>query len=114
CDSVQRTLEHPVEAAPAPAATETPVLETQVEGALDRQIIRRVVRAHVGEIRTCYNEGLQDDPALEGRVVVNFTIDESGHVEDSALADSTLTDQAVSACIVSAVSRWTFPKPDHG
>jgi outer membrane biosynthesis protein TonB len=47
-------------------------------------------------------------------VVVELTIDESGHVGASDLTESTLTDEAVSACIVSAVARWTFPAPDHG
>jgi TonB family protein len=118
CDSVERTRdrapETDVSEVPPSAASESALPEAKVEGALDRDIIRRVVRAHVDEVRYCYNEGLQHDPGLEGGVVVRFTIGESGSVIESTLADSTLADEDVATCIVSAVTRWSFPKPEHG
>jgi hypothetical protein len=33
-----------------------------VTGALDKDIIRRIVRAHINEVRYCYNQGLARDP----------------------------------------------------
>lgn len=85
-----------------------------VTGALDRDIIRRIVRAHINEVRYCYNQGLARDPGLGGRVAVNFTIDGDGKVPVSVVGESTLKDDVVATCIALAVKRWTFPKPKSG
>ncbi|MCX4246880.1 AgmX/PglI C-terminal domain-containing protein [Paraliomyxa miuraensis] len=82
-----------------------------VQGTLDRDIIRRIVRAHINEVRYCYNQGLERDPNLHGRVTVQFAIDPQGKVPSSAVAESTLPDASVSTCIARAVKRWKFPKP---
>ena len=58
--------------------------------------------------------GLVKDPALEGRVVIQFTIGASGKVPVSLVQESTLADAQVAQCIAKAVKRWTFPKPDGG
>ncbi len=85
-----------------------------VSGALDRDIIRRIVRAHINEVRYCYNQGLARDPALRGRVAGNLTIDGAGKVSAAGVGESTLRDAAVGTCIAAAVKRWTFPKPKSG
>ena len=51
-----------------------------VTGSLDKDIIRRIVRAHINEVRYCYEKGLAVDPNLKGRVAVTFTIDAEGKV----------------------------------
>ncbi|KIG11799.1 putative signal peptide protein [Enhygromyxa salina] len=86
----------------------------EVVGSLDRDIIRRIVRAHINEVRSCYNAGLSRDPSLEGRVEIGFTIDAMGDVDQSVVQTTTLSDAAVSTCIARAVKRWRFPKPDGG
>jgi TonB family protein len=81
--------------------------------AIDKGLIRTVVRSHVREIRGCYEQGLATDPKLAGRVVVRFTIDPRGTVSEAAVASSDLPPQAqlVQACIVAAVKNWRFPVP---
>ncbi|PRQ09325.1 AgmX/PglI C-terminal domain-containing protein [Enhygromyxa salina] len=87
----------------------------EVLGSLDRDIVRRIVRAHINEVRSCYNAGLSRDPSLQGRVAINFVIDDMGSVSSSSVDQaSTLTDRTVSRCIASAVERWRFPKPRGG
>jgi outer membrane biosynthesis protein TonB len=85
-----------------------------VTGSLDKDIIRRIVRAHINEVRYCYNQGLTRDPALAGKVSIQFTIAASGKVSVATVADSTLSDENVANCIAKAVKRWTFPKPTGG
>jgi TonB family protein len=85
-----------------------------VQGSLDRDIVRRIVRAHINEIRSCYNMGLTRDPSLTGRVDVQFLITEHGKVGSSVVTSSTLGDAAVEACMAKAVRRWRFPKPQDG
>jgi outer membrane biosynthesis protein TonB len=85
-----------------------------VTGSLDKDIIRRIVRAHINEVRYCYNQGLARDPSLSGKVSIQFTISTTGSVAVSKVADSTIADEGVSNCIAKAVKRWTFPKPTGG
>lgn len=88
--------------------------QAEVVGPLDRDIIRRIVRAHINEVRYCYNEGLSADPALSGRVAIQFTIGSAGKVVEAVVASSTLDedddDEGVATCIGTAVQRWKFPK----
>jgi TonB family protein len=85
-----------------------------VTGSLDKDIIRRIVRAHINEVRYCYNQGLARDPALGGKVSIRFTVGPGGDVSAATIASSTLADEAVAECIAKAVKRWTFPKPAGG
>ena len=86
----------------------------QVKGSLDKAIIRRIVRAHISEVRHCYNNGLTEDPDLGGRVNVQFTISPTGKVPVAVVASSTLDHEATETCISRAVKRWKFPKPEGG
>jgi TonB family protein len=88
--------------------------KAEVEGALDKDIIRRIVRAHINEVRYCFNRGLLRDKTLEGRVSIQFTVNGEGEVPVAVVADSSVKDTAVGECIAKAVKRWTFPKPDGG
>ena len=85
-----------------------------VKGALDKDIIRRVVRAHINEVRYCYNQGLARDPNLKGRVAVQFTIGPTGKVPVAVVAQTSLKDRNVANCVAKAVKRWKFPKPPGG
>jgi hypothetical protein len=85
----------------------------KVHGALDRDIIRRIVRAHINEVRHCYNEGLVGNPNLKGRVSVMFAIGPTGKVKTSAIQESSLKDRDVANCVAKAVRRWKFPRPDN-
>jgi outer membrane biosynthesis protein TonB len=119
--------EAPAEQAPAAApvpsdAASDPLGSTRskkapaadIEGALPKDMIRRIVKAHIGEVRYCYNEGLKIDPELAGRVAVSFTIDANGNVSESEVSDTNLADSDVPDCIATAVERWIFPKPSDG
>jgi TonB family protein len=88
--------------------------KAKVQGALDKDIIRRIVRAHINEVRSCYNQGLVRNPNLQGRVAVNFVITTTGKVGSAVVQESSLKDKAVGNCIAKAVKRWKFPRPQGG
>lgn len=100
---------HPVS---RPAPPRVRQAKAEVVGPLDRDIIRRIVRAHINEVRHCYNQGLATDPDLSGRVAVQFTVGSAGKVLESVVASSTLDeeDDAVAECTAKTVKRWKFPK----
>ena len=84
---------------------------TEVRGSIDKEEIRRVVRSHINEVKRCYEQGLTRRPDLEGRVVVKFTIGNTGTVLSATIHETTFSDRPVEQCIVSAALRWVFPKP---
>lgn len=85
-----------------------------VRGSLDKDIIRRIVRRNINQVRYCYEQELVKRPSLGGRAVVQFTIAPDGKVLASVLQSSTLGSLAVESCVVGAVRRWDFPKPAGG
>src|SRR4051812_47478989 len=71
------------ESTPAPA-------HPQEHGTLDKEVIRRVIRRHLPEVRFCYEKELARSPNLFGRVIVQFTIAGTGEVVDSFVQRSTV------------------------
>ena len=88
--------------------------QPSVRGALDKEIIRRIVRRHTNEVKYCYEQELVRNQQLAGRVAVNFTIAPTGLVAAAVLQSSSMGNVRVEACIVQAVRRWEFPKPAGG
>jgi len=81
-------------------------------GALDREIIQRVVRNHRRELRYCYEQQLQKNSSLKGELIVKFTVGATGNVVAavSDTAGSSLKDSAVSSCVTGKIRRWVFPR----
>ena len=86
----------------------------KVRGGIDKEIVRRVIRRHLNEVKFCYEKELMKNQELFGRVVTEFTIAANGTVIASVVQSSTLGNSPVEQCIAGAVRRWEFPKPDGG
>ncbi len=85
-----------------------------VTGDLDKDIVRRIVRAHINEVRACYDKVLAQDPTAGGKVTIDFTIAGDGKVTLADVASSTFSGNEPGLCIANAVKRWTFPRPQDG
>jgi hypothetical protein len=85
-----------------------------VRGGLDKEIIRRVVRRHMNEVKFCYEQELTRSPDLAGRISLSFMIAGSGHVIASLKQSSTMGNPRVESCVLNAVKRWEFPRPAGG
>jgi metallo-beta-lactamase class B len=81
---------------------------------VDKEIIRRVIRSHIDEVKACYEKHLTAHPTLAGKIMVQFTVGPAGQVIASVLQHSTMGNDAVDACTVQAVRGWEFPKPVDG
>lgn len=94
---------------------EGPGPKAHIDGPLDREMIREVVKANILDIQACYNDGLKEDPELGGRVEVEFVIGGEGQVEEARVGErSDLGAPEVEDCIAGAVASWSFPAPvDH-
>lgn len=80
-------------------------------GTIDKEGIRRVVRANQREIQACYEKALNQDPGLSGKVVLEWEIGDRGRVGKVRVLNSSLGNRSVENCMMSALKRWTFPEP---
>jgi hypothetical protein len=88
-------------------------LKAEVSPGLDADIVRRVVRAHINELRSCDKSSRAKQPELAGTITIAFEIAASGKVSSSTVQESKLTpaEEALPTCFAKAVKRWQFPKP---
>lgn len=79
------------------------------DGCIDRELIRRLVRSHLGQIRYCYEQLLPRFPTLEGRVVVKWHVTQAGTVDASEVVSSTAKRAELGECIAGRIRTWVFP-----
>lgn len=85
-----------------------------IQGSLDKETIRRVIRQHRAEYQYCYEKELNRKRDLNGKVAVKFTIAGNGSVIAASIEESSMNDSAVENCIVGKIRRWVFPAPKGG
>jgi hypothetical protein len=78
-------------------------------GGLSQEQIRRVVMAHLGALRACYESEAERNPNLKGGLTVKWQIAPEGNVTGASLASSTLGNPRVEGCVVRQVKGWRFP-----
>ena len=88
--------------------------KTTVVGGLDKDVIMKVIKRHQNEIKFCYEQELQKNPALGGKVAVAWTIDPAGGVSEANVSESSIGNANVESCIVQRIRRWKFPEPAGG
>jgi TonB family protein len=88
--------------------------KTTVVGGLDKDVIMKVIKRHQNEIKFCYEQELQKNPTLGGKVAVAWTIDPAGGVSDANVSESSISNANVESCIVQRIRRWKFPEPAGG
>ena len=85
--------------------------DPMVSDGLSKEIVQRVVRAHQGGIKYCYETELMRQPKLGGKIVVSWRIDLEGKVLSARIRTTSMNNTAVEACLVRQIGRWRFPRP---
>lgn len=106
----------------APEKREVPMVAKVGGGKLDIEggeiedpgQITAVIRRRIGAIKGCYDAALKQNPDIRGKVVVKFTIGETGAVVEISVEENTSGDDSIASCIVSRVRNFRFPKPKGG
>jgi len=91
--------------------------EEDFVGTIDREAVRRVIRAGLREIRGCYERELNKlnkTQRLEGKVIIEWTIADQGRALNAKVKSSTLGNRAVENCVRDRLSTWKFPDPPAG
>jgi len=76
--------------------------------------IARVVRRRANSFRACYEQRLQINSRLKGKLTVRWTIGMQGNVASATIVSNSIRDSAMSGCILRHVRRMRFPKPEGG
>jgi FHA domain-containing protein len=87
--------------------------QTNVSGRLPPEVIQRIVRQNFGRFRLCYENGLRNNPNLQGRVSVSFVISRDGTVSQVS-GGGDIPDGGVVSCVVRAFYGLNFPQPEGG
>ncbi len=83
-----------------------------VKGGLSAEQVRRVVMAHTGAIRSCYESEAQKNPNLKGGVTLTWQIEPGGTVSSASVGGTSLSNPRVEGCMVRQVKSWHFPTSD--
>jgi hypothetical protein len=76
--------------------------------------VRETVQTHLLEVRKCYEDELLKTPMLEGKMVVDWTIDGAGKVVDAKLRKADPRIEAVAPCVLEKSKTWQFPPAPQG
>jgi hypothetical protein len=101
------------EATEPPAPGHVRSIPVDAQGALSREVVRRVIRRNVPSIQRCYGRRLQANPTLRGTLGARFVIREDGGVREVTIEPGP-DDAELDGCILQAIGRWNFPMPERG
>ncbi len=85
--------------------------QPNVQGDLDKAIIRRYIKRNIQKIQYCYEKQLLAKPAIQGTVATQFVISPLGTVSKASASG---VDPEVSSCVQRVISTIEFPKPKGG
>jgi hypothetical protein len=85
-----------------------------VFGSLDKEVIRRIIRRNLSQVRYCYEKELIENPRIQGKISVYFVIGGNGRVSTSKIKQTTMKNERVENCLVRRIRFWHFPAPLGG
>lgn len=88
--------------------------DAEFVGTIDKEAVRRVIRSILSQIKSCYERQLRSNSGLEGKVVIQFEIEEQGRVRVAKTKTTSLSDATVESCVASRIKEQRFPEPPPG
>jgi hypothetical protein len=98
---------------PRRAVAKVQLAELTVAGGLEYDVVRRVVRAELTDVRRCYGDDERRDYGY-GSLSLHFSLAADGSLRTVVIGQDSLKRPAVGACIVEAARGWQFPAPEDG
>ncbi|MEE2778931.1 MAG: AgmX/PglI C-terminal domain-containing protein, partial [Myxococcota bacterium] len=86
----------------------------KVSGRLDRKTVQKIIRRNLSGIKWCYQDALQRNPKLRGKVTLSFTILPNGRLQTPKAHNPSIKDNKLLDCITGKMKRWKFPAPKDG
>jgi hypothetical protein len=105
--TLTRTAEHR-ESAPAVRLRLTPEPRGDDPLPAADAVLLKITTVYMPGLQRCYQKALVGNPGLSGKIALEFTIDERGHVIDASA--SGMSD-GMSTCVESLMAHWRFAIP---
>jgi hypothetical protein len=101
--------------APPPRRQPTSVqfVVSEVSAGFDVEVIKRALLRHRPVMTFCYENELQKNPSLKGKMALRFVIGPDGAVTSAEPAESTVGPE-LEACVLGRIRRVAFPVLEGG
>jgi hypothetical protein len=76
------------------------------------ELVHRAVRRGLSRFRSCYEDGLLNNPNLQRRVTARLLIGRDGMVSRADNGGSDMPDGGVVACVITVFRELSFPRPE--
>lgn len=86
----------------------------KVSGGLSKSDVLAVIGAHQRGFNRCYEQELMASPGLSGKITFQWTILPDGKVSAASQQTGSMTNAAVSTCMLGIIRRMKFPRPTGG
>ncbi len=84
-------------------------------GDFDAKLVIAMIRQKQSAIKSCYEHRLRTNATLEGKVAVEFTIEQSGTISKPRVTENTANDQELASCVLAVLKGFRFrPGPEGG
>jgi serine/threonine-protein kinase len=100
--------------APPARPVKVQVLRVFVQGPLDRDAVRAVLRRHIGQVKGCYAAARPIPKRPSGNIYYKLVISPRGAVLDVRIMASLFQIPKAEGCFQSQARRWRFPAPTEG
>ena len=89
--------------------------QTKVLGALDPNLIRKIMEQHISQFRYCYQKELLTNPSVSGVFDVSFKINRYGKgVKAAVKSHGKGFSKQGTTCIKRVIDIISFPRPKNG
>jgi hypothetical protein len=86
----------------------------EYQGALDEDIFRRLLRAHLHHLKVCRIKARASGDNVNGLAKIGWTITPEGKASDVKVVVDGLETPVFAECLVEQISSWEFVKPEDG
>jgi hypothetical protein len=84
----------------------------QVNAGIPPELVHRAVRRGLSRFRSCYEDGLLNNPNLQGKVTARLSIARDSMVSSAGNGGSDMPDGGVVSCVITVFRELSFPPPE--
>lgn len=88
--------------------------EIDVVGEIDREAIARVIRRNRAKFDRCYQQSLNDEPSIQGKLLMKWRISSRGRGTGAVALRSGIDSSSLKRCVGRVLNSLIFPVPPSG
>jgi len=88
--------------------------EIDVVGEIDREAIARVIKRNRAKFDLCYQQSLNDEPSIQGKLLMKWRISSRGRGTGATALRSGIDSNSLKRCVGRVLNSLIFPVPTSG